>query len=178
MSVKYDLNLLPENLQISKNLGNFLKTARALGIIFMVAFVIFAVSVGGVFVFSKINLTKIQTNVEQLKNEVKSRESSEQQLVLLKDRLAKITSVRSSSNTIKKVMGVNSLFANISPSSSLSQANISSSKIDVSMVIGTNEDLTTIMQNLKNTKDFGSVTLTSLNLGPGGFALTVNLKDK
>jgi len=173
------LNLLPSNLQVSKGLGSFLKASRSLGVILIVIFAIFSLGIGGFFVLSKITLGNLQTKVNQLTSQVKAQETSEQQLILLKDRLAKIASARNDPNAYKNITNVDSLFTNISPVSSMNQANISSSKIDISLVARSNEDLATFISNLKGTTLFNTVNLSSLSFSPKtGYALTVSLGNK
>lgn len=171
-----NLNLLPQNLQVSKGLDGVLKTTKALGVILIVTFIVFAIGAAGYFIYSKITLNNLQTNIEQLKSQVKAQESSEQQLVLLKDRLAKISSVRSAPNSSKNITGLDSLFTNVSPQSSANQIDVSSQKINITMMIRSNEDLVTFIQNLKNTKLFKTVTLTSLGYTTNlGYSMIVNL---
>lgn len=174
-----NLNLLPENLQVSKGLTDLLKTARALSVISVVAFLIFASGVGGFFIFEKTNYDSTRTNVEFLKKQVKDQEASEQQLVLLKDRLAKIASIRGNPNASKNIENINTLFNNLSPNTTVNQANISPTKVDINLVIKSNDDLTTFIQNMKNTKLFNLVDMTSLGYSANsGFSAVVTLSNK
>jgi len=173
------VNLLPQNLQVGKGLGSILKTTKALGVIFIVVFIIFGLGMGAFFIYSKITLDGIKTNVDQLKSQVKAQEASEQQLVLIKDRLAKISSIKSTPNATKNITGIDSLFANMSPSSIMNLANFSSTKVDISVAIRSNEDLTAFIQNLKNTDLFKSVNLSSLGYGANsGYSIAVSLSNK
>ena len=171
--------MLPQNLQVSKGLNSILKTTKALGVIFIVAFIIFSLGMGAFFIYSRITLDGIKTNVDQLKSQVKAQETSEQQLVLLKDRLAKISSIKSTPNATKNITGIDFLFTNMSPSSTMNLANFSSTKIDVSVAIRSNEDLTAFIQNLKSTDLFKSVNLSSFAYGAGsGYSIDVSLSSK
>ncbi|MFA6446500.1 MAG: hypothetical protein WCW14_04620, partial [Candidatus Paceibacterota bacterium] len=154
-----NLNLLPQNLQISKGLGSILKTTKSLGVILIVVFIVFGLGTGAFFIYSKITLNNVQTNVEQLKSQVKAQEGSEQQLVLLKDRLAKIASLKSTPNATKNITNMDTLFKNMSPGSLANQLEITPTKIGVSMIIRSNEDLTTFIQNLKTNELFNIVNL-------------------
>jgi len=174
-----NLNLLPQNLQISKSLGKVLKTTKALGVISIVVFIISALGVGAFFIYSKITLTNLQTEVTKLKSQVKAMESSEQQLVLLKDRLAKITSIKSAPNATKNITNVDTLFVGLSPSSMMEMANISSNKMDISMSIASNEDISLFLKNIKDTDIFSKVDLSTFGYSPGvGYSIDVSLGNK
>jgi Tfp pilus assembly protein PilN len=173
------LNLLPENLQVSKGLIKFLKTTKALGVIFIVIFIIFCLGIGGLFIFSKISLTNIQAQVDQLKSEVVAQEESEQQLVLLKDRLAKISSIKNIPNASKNIVNLDSLFTDMSPDSIMNEANITSTKIDITLIARSNEDLSTFIKNLKSTTLFNFINLSSLGYSPkSGYSIAVSLSNK
>ena len=174
-----NLNLLPQNLQISKGLGSILKTTKSLGVILIVVFIVFGLGTGAFFVYSKITLNNVQTNVEQLKSQVKAQEGSEQQLVLLKDRLAKIASLKSTPNATKNIINMDTLFKNMSPGSAANQLEVLPTKIGISMIIRSNEDLTTFIQNLKTNELFNLVNLTSLGYNMNaGYSVIVNLSNK
>ncbi|KKS00462.1 MAG: hypothetical protein UU51_C0007G0008 [Microgenomates group bacterium GW2011_GWC1_41_20] len=174
-----NLNLLPQNLQISKGLDSVLKTSKALGVILIVVFIVFSLGTGAFFIYSKITLNNVQTNVEQLKSQVKAQEGSEQQLVLLKDRLAKISSIKSTPNASKNIINMDILFRNMSPSSTMNQLEVTPTKIGVSMLIRSNEDLTAFIKNLKTNEMFNVVNLTSLGYSMNaGYSVIVSLSNK
>jgi len=157
------LNLLPENLQVSKNLNGFFKAAKALNVIFILSFAIFGVIIGGLFVMNRLSLNNIQKEIDTLKTQVRVQETSEQQLVLLKDRLMKIASIKSNATASKNIVNVDSLFTNVSPLSQLNQADISSSKMGLSLIIKSNEDLVSFLDNIKNSNLFTSADLSTLS---------------
>lgn len=152
---------------------------KALGVISIIAFIVFALVCGGIFILDKITLTTTMARVNGLKMEVEAQETSEQQLVLLKDRLAKIATFRKTPNASKNISGVDTLFANQSPNTIMNQAGISSTKVDISLVIKTNEDLTAFLNTIKGTKLFSSVDLSTLSFSPlGGYSVAVSLGNK
>ena len=179
MPENLNLNLLPQNLQVSKGLGKVLKTAKALGVILVVAFVVFCLGIVALFIINKTTLTNTQASVDQLKTQVKAQETSEQQLILLKDRLAKIASIKSTPNASKSITNVDSLFANVSSASTMNEANITSSKMDISLIISSNDDLTSFIQNIKSTKLFNTINLPSFTYSANnGYSIAVSLTNK
>ena len=99
-----DFNLLPPDLFISKNLSRALKSVRALGVISIAAFLVFAIGVGAYFVFSTITLNGLTKNIDQLKTKVTAQEISEQQIILLKDRLTYIAAAKSSASALNNII--------------------------------------------------------------------------
>lgn len=172
-----NLNLLPQDLQVSKGLSSLLKTARSLGVILIVTFIIFCLGMGAYFIYSKITLDNIQTNVDQLKTQVKAQEGSEQQLVLLRDRLQKIASVKGIPSAGANISGINSLLANMSTNLKMSEANIDPLKMSLSLRLYSNEDLSTFLQNLKSTALFNQIELATFSYGATGYNLDVNLSN-
>lgn len=166
MSVK--LNLLPTDLQISKGLSSVLKTLKAVNVILLVAFMVFSLGLGAFFVLNTITLKNVEKNVSQLKTKVITLESSEQQLILLKDRLSKISSVKSIPSTLSNIKNINSFITNLSGNSSINQMDLGASKADLSMIIKSNEDLSMFLKNIESANLFKSVTLSSFGYSPAG----------
>jgi hypothetical protein len=172
------LNLLPQEFLVSKSLNSVLKTVRAMNVILSVAFIIFALGVGGYFLISRNTLNSTESKVDQLKTQVLAQESSEQQLILLKDRLAKISTVGSSQGTLKSIDNVDALLNGLSTNTSIEQMDAGSSKIDLSVIIKSNADLTKFMGNVADTNSFKSITLTSFGYSPlTGYALGLSFGE-
>lgn len=173
------LNLLPQDLQVSKGLGKVLKVIKSIGVISVVMFSVFLVVIVALFVVSKVSLNGLQNSNDKLKAQVKAQETSEQQLVLLKDRLSKISSVRALPNATNNIQSISSVIGNVSTLSSIDSANVSLSKIDLSLNILSNEDLTIIMDNLRNSEKFNLVDLYSFDYSQGlGYSIKATLSKK
>jgi hypothetical protein len=160
-----NLNLLPPELAVSKNLGRALKTLRALGVIGVAAFLIFAVGLGILFIVSTINLNGLNTNVNQLKSQVSAQEASEQQIIILKDRIAKIVEAKAVPSALKTIVNVDAFLSDLSPDSTINQFNAGSTKADISMSFKSNADLTSFLQAV-SVSSFKSVILSSFSYSP------------
>lgn len=169
-----DLNLLPEDFKLNKNLAGFLKTAKALGVILTVIFIFFCSGMAAFFIYSRVSLGNIQTETEKLKNQVKALEASEQQLILLKDRISKITSARLTPNAYKNVDGVSSLLENTSVIS-MSGANITPTKANLSLDIYSNDDLSEFLQNVRSSTFLKSADLSSFSYSVNGYSLNLDV---
>ncbi len=172
-----NLNLLPEDLQVSRGLASTLKTIRSLGVILIVCFSIFCVGMVGFFIFSKISLDNANTNMNQLKTQVAALEASEQQLILLKDRLGKISSIKKEPSATKNVASLNSMINNSSPTMKMSEVSITPSEVSMRLDIYSNEDLTTFLQYLRNSTLFDEVELSTFNYTQNKYSLDVGLNQ-
>lgn len=173
-----NLNLLPQNLQVSKGLSASLKAIKSLGVILTVAFVIFALGMLGFFIYSKITLDSINSNINMLTSQVKAQEASEQQLILLKDRLGKIAKVKSQPNALSKVLGMGSLFENMSTNVKLSQVDIAPVRMTLSLNLYSNDDLTKFLQNVKNSTFFNQVEISSMNFSALGYTMDLTFTQQ
>jgi hypothetical protein len=171
-----NLNLLPPELAVSKSLGKVLKTLRALGVISIVFFLIFAVGLGIFFIISTISLNNLNNSISLHESQISAQEASEQQIVILKDRIAKISQAKSVPSALKTVTNFDTVLVNLSPDSTISQFNADSSKADISMNFKSNLDLTTFLQAITTSKLFNSVILSSFGYGPSqGYSLGINI---
>jgi hypothetical protein len=149
-------------------LSGILKTLKAINVILLVGFLVSALGMGAVFVLNSVTLKNVDKNVDQLKAKVIVLESSEQQLILMKDRLSKIASIKAFPSTLTNITNINSMLTGLSGNSSISQMDMGLSKVDLSMIIKSNDDLSMFLTNVKNTNLFKSVTLSSFGYSPAG----------
>lgn len=177
MAVK--LNLLPPELAVDKNLGTVLKLARSLGIIVLAAFILFVVGVSGFFVYDSIVLKNLTADVATVTNQIKSMGADEQQIVLLKDRIKKISSVKSIPTGMPNLIAVDPFISNLSSNSSISSLNVDPQKIELLINFKTNDDLSSFLKSFSTSTAFKTVTLTSFSLNPTtGYSLGLTVQAK
>jgi hypothetical protein len=173
------LNLLPPELSVSKSLGTILKTFRILGVIGIAAFLIFSVGTLIIFVINTINLNGLNANVAKLKSQVSTQEKSEQQVVLLKDRLAKITTVQKMPSAIPNLVSIEPFLTGLSGDVSVSQIIIDPKSVDLAANIKTISGLTSFLQFFKTPGAFKSVNLASFGFSSkSGYSVEVNAVTK
>ncbi|MCX6704207.1 MAG: hypothetical protein NTZ07_02055 [Candidatus Woesebacteria bacterium] len=169
------LNLLPQELAVSKGLSSFLKTTKALGVIGIAAFFIFGIGVAAFFIFSTISLNGINANITKLSDQVSSQQKSEQQIILIKDRVTKVASVQALPNTLPNQTAVEPILAGISAASSINQISIDPASVTLSLVLKSNSDLSAFLESFQSIKVFKSVKMTSFNLSPvNGYSVEIN----
>jgi hypothetical protein len=146
----------------------------------VVLFLLFSAGLGGFFVINNISLNSLNQNVSQLENQISAQETSEQQIVVLKDRVTKIEQAKSSPSALKTITDVNSVLANLSAGTSVSQFNANPTKADLSMSFTTNADLESFIQSFSGSSlPFGSAVLTSFGYSPSsGYQVGVSLTEK
>lgn len=177
MAVK--LNLLPQELAVGTNIRGVIKTLRALGVIGVAAFLVFGIGVGIFFITSTISLNGLNTNITKLTSQVSALQKSEQQVILLKDRIAKIAAVKKLPNALSSQKLIEPFLNNLSSTVSVKEMAISPTAIDLSVNLQTNSDLSTFITSLQSSDVFKSVKLTSFSLNPAvGYSLEISAVPK
>ncbi len=160
------LNLLPPELAVDKNLGRVLKTLKALNLILIAGFLVFTLGISAFFVVSSITLKNTLASIDTLKSQIKTRQTSEQQIVLLKDRIKKITIARNLPNSLANLSAVDPLLQSLSPDSSVTELDLDSKKIGLLINFKSTSDLTTFFENMAASTVYKSVTLSSFGFNP------------
>jgi|SRR5688572_17036863 len=164
MAIK--LNLLPPELAVDKKLGAVLKTTRVVGTILLGAFLIFVLGLSAFFVISSVLLRNTIARVDNLKDQIVARETSEQQMVLLKDRLKKISSVRAIPTSFENLSAIDPFLLSLSPDSAVTELDVDPIKIGLLINFKTTSDLTSFFENLATSDVFKSATLSSFGFNP------------
>jgi hypothetical protein len=174
-----NLNLLPPELAVSKSLGTVLKTIRALSVIAVAAFLVSVTGIVIYFVVGTINLNSLNANINQLKSQVTAQEASEQQIILLKDRIAKIEQAKAAPSALSTATKVDSFLANISAGSVINQFDADPAKADITLNLKSNADLTEFIQGVSSSTLFGSIDLSSFGFNPAtGYLVGLSMSVK
>lgn len=164
MAVK--LNLLPQGSAVPPSLGKALKLIRTLGIVALCLFLFFVLGVSGFLVFSSIKLQGLTAQSEDLKAKIKSQETTEQKMVLLKDRLGKITKVKSTPSIQKNLDNAGLLTDKIPEGTILTELNIDQKKTDISLIFNSSVNLNTFLNSARSNSYFKRATLTAFSFNP------------
>jgi len=177
MAVK--LNLLPPELAIDKNLSSALKLTRSLGIIFLAVFILFIIGISAFFIYDSITLNGLTADVSSLTSQISAQNTSEQQIVLLKDRIKKINTIQSIPTSLPNLVVIDPFISNLSGNSQVNELNINPQKIDLTIGFKSNNDLTNFLNSLSSSKDLKTVTITSFGLTPAsGYSVGINIQTK
>lgn len=163
MAIK--LNLLPPEYSTTKGLGSILKATRALGIISIGVFIAFTIGVSAFYLISNITLNGLNSDIDSLKGQIGSLEKSEQQIILLKDRLAKVKTVLGVASASDVVTGVDPYVSNI-PGGTLDELGVDATSANFSITFTSNKDLANFLTKLSTSTNFKNITMTSFTYGP------------
>ncbi len=174
MAIK--INLLPPEATISGPIAQLMKLARMLNVIFLGIFLVVGFGLGVFFVISSLQFQDLNAANTKLKGQITAQESSEQQLVLLKDRLAKIQTVKNLPDSTKNMIKIDPFISELVGNSSLTELEVDTQKTDVSILFRNNEDLTNFLRSISENKVYKSSILSSFGYNPSsGYLVTVHL---
>ena len=155
------INLLPPGFGVTGNLGKILKVVRMVGVIGLAFFLVFGLGISIYFIVSTITFNALKSETNSLKEQVKTLQTTEQPIVLLKDRIGKINMALGLPEAIKNLIAIEPFISNLSSSASLNQLEIDAQKIDLSFQFRSTADTSAFIKSLSDMKDFRSVVLTS-----------------
>ena len=173
-----NINLLPEEFTVSSGISRILSITRMFGVIFLAIFLVFGLGMVTIFMIYSIQLNNLKNSNSVLTSQIASMQSTETQLVLLKDRIAKIKIADSSSSAIDSVKTFMPLVAVLGASSRVNELDIDSSKITSSLTFSSGTDVSAFIASLSNTK-FAGVSLTSFSFNPAvGYLVGLDIQNK
>lgn len=174
-----EFNLLPPEYGAAKGLGKVLKVTRALGVISIAFFLIFTIAISAVFLISSASLNALNSDIQTLTAQISAVETSETQIVLLKDRVTKIKSALSLPSADVSLAAIEPLVSNLPENSSLSELSLDSAKTTVALNFTSSADLTSFLNQISTNKNFASVIMTSFTYSLGtGYQVEMSLKQK
>lgn len=177
MAVK--VNLLPVDKRVGKGLQRILKVTRMLGVIFLGVFIVFSLGVTAFFIFSSIQLNSLNQSNATLTSQISGLETSETQMILLKDRIAKIKTVQKIPGAVKNLDNISPIITALSADSPVSELDVSPAKIAASIDFRSNTDLANFLKTLSASTAFKTVTLTSFSFNPAnGYLVTIDITAK
>ncbi len=157
-----EINLLPEELKPKSSyikLSSFLKKFALLGVIILLFFLSASLGVG-IFLDKRISVSL--KNQESLKNKIKALEKTEQRIVLVKDRLEKIKSLKSKSNANDELDRLNVLSKLFPEGTNVKEVNINVDELSISVLADNLDDIALYLANVITSKEFNKVILKSL----------------
>ena len=176
MAVK--LNLLPPELSVSKSLGNLIKTVRIMDVIGVAAFLVFTLGIVAFYVFSLISLNSLNTNIAALKAQISAQEKTEQQIVLLEDRLDKAAAVLQIKSSYPNLIAIEPFLAALSGTAAVNQTVITSGSLVVTVNMQQTSDVVSLLGSFQSSSAFKSSGLTVFNLNPkSGYLVEIGTKS-
>lgn len=161
-----NLNLLPQDLAVKGGVVKVVNIFDKLIMTALAAFLIFALGLVAFFIASSLELKNLNSSVENLKAQLAALSVTEQRVVLLKDRLAKIKSLGSYTSSDKDVENLIFLLGDLPSNSLLGNVSVEPGKIDFSLGFSDSESLGKFLGGLSENKKYKNVLISSLGFNP------------
>lgn len=177
MAIK--INLLPSEKRVGRELQGILRITRMLGVIALGAFIVFGLGIAAFFVFTSIQLNGLNSTNSTLESQITGLETSETQIVLLKDRIGKIKTVQRVPSAIASLNNIIPVITPLSVEASVNELDVSPTKISASVNFRSNSDLSNFLKGLSTSTSFKTITLSSFAFNPAsGYLVGVDIVDK
>lgn len=177
MAIK--VNLMPAELVLSGGLNRILKVSRMLGVILLAGFLIFGLGLAAFFIISSVQLSGLNSGNTDLKNQITTLETSEQKIVLLKDRIGNIKKVQSIPTFLTNLGNIEPVLAAVTAGSSVSELDIDPTKVSTTINFKSNGDLTTFITSVTKQSVFKSILLSAFGYNPAsGYLVTLTFSAK
>lgn len=174
------INLLPKDLlpDIAA-----VRTARVLKNLLTLGFGIFVIGTIGLVAFFVINSLSIKnsnTRQETIKNSIKSLEQTEQGLVLVEDRLAKVGEVYSKETASQEADNLATIFGQVSQTgTNLSEAVIEKDGLDINFIVTDSTSLSRLLATVVAGEAYQRVELKSFSFNPNvGYLISLGFVTK
>lgn len=162
------INLIPQDLLVPNSVAKASKTIKKLST--MLAFILPVIILIGALLFGYFYVDYKKTNnlLQQAKQEVVNLEKIEMRLVVIKDRLTKISKISSqkeSQNSLQKYTEIKDVVGDY-PGLEMKEANVLSERIEISLASDDKALLIDCLNKLSNLDGFSSIVMTSLSFNP------------
>ena len=150
-----------------------------MGVIGVAAFLVSALGIAAFYIFNLISLNSLNANVAILKTQISAQEKTEQQIVLLENRLDKATAVLQIKSSYPNLIAIEPFLAALSGTATVNQTVITSGSLSVSVNMQQISDVASLLKSFQSSNAFKSSGLTVFNLNPKtGYLVEIDTKSK
>lgn len=157
------------------------KTLNKISIVGTVLLIVAILGLISALVYYNVEYKKTNDNVTSLKKQIVDLEKNEQKLILAKDKLSKISSIKKMDSVDSELEKFTKIQSSISTSSgsNFSEVTVDPNKIETSLVFPDTTSLKNALEHLSDEKNgFKKVVLSSLGYNPAtGYVLSLILTD-
>jgi hypothetical protein len=173
------INLLPADISPKGPVVKISNLIKNLAVISFVLFLLTALGMLAVFVLNSVQIRSLNESSEELKTSIKSLETTEQGLVLVKDRLSKAKLVLADESGGDEVEGLGTVTSGLPESVALTEAVISKNVLDTTFIATDSQGLTALMARIISQEAFSKVDLVSFSFNPNtGYIPSFSMKVK
>lgn len=160
------INLLPTELTPKSSISNISVQLRKVSIYGLVVFIVVLLTGGGYLFFLSGQLRESTVNQEQLKANISSFETTEQSVVLLKDRIKKANLVLAQDNTYSSLPDFRDLYFSLPLGTTMTDAKLAPSKTEVTLLISSSTSLVEVVRNLATLTSYKKIEIASFSFTP------------
>jgi hypothetical protein len=173
------INLLPTDISPKGPVVKISNLIKNLAVISFVLFLLTALGMLAMFVLNSVQIRSLNESSEGLKTSIKSLETTEQGLVLVRDRLSKAKLVLADESGGEEAEGLGTVTSGLPGSVSLTEAVISKKVLDTTFIATDSQGLTTLMALIISQDAFDKVDLVSFSFNPNaGYVSSFSMKVK
>lgn len=174
------INLIPSEMAVPASAVKVAKLLNKISIVAVILLIVISISIAGFFYYYSTEVTKQNSRITTLKNNIEALIRNEQKLVLAKDRLSKISVVQKAKSVGDEVSRFKKFSESLSSSGSvITEANLSSKGTEVTILSQNSESLELVLKPLSRQTDYKTIVLSSLGFNSGtGFVSTINLETE
>ncbi|HLD92081.1 MAG TPA: hypothetical protein VI795_01655 [Patescibacteria group bacterium] len=162
------INLIPEDLTVPVSTVKLTKLINKISVFAVILLILTSLGMISAFVYFSFNLKNIDSSNLSLKAEVASLEKTEQQLILTKDRISKISLVKSldsANNNFKNYLEFKTITTNY-PDLKLGETVINSKGMEISITTTNTSSFVDFLKGIKEFDKYPEVSISSLSLNP------------
>ena len=173
------INLLPTDISPKGPVAKISNLIKNLAVISFVLFLLTALGMLAVFVLNSVQIRSLNESSEALKTSIESLETTEQGLVLVRDRLTKVKLVLADESGGDEAEGLGTVTSGLPASVALTEAVISKDVLDTTFVATDSQGLTALMARIISQEAFAKVDLVSFSFNPNaGYIPSFSMKVK
>lgn len=173
-----EINLIPTELApkgLSVRLAQILRNVATAGFVLVV---VAGVGLGSFFLLTSLEIKNSNTRQDQLKTQIKSLESTEQSLVLLKDRISKAKQVMGADTISPVIVKTDAIISVLPPSVQAKEIDIAD-LTKFTVTVSDTSQLTQFMSALMAANKFLHVDLKGFSFSPAsGYLVSLEFTDK
>lgn len=153
------INLLPTDLGPASAASKVAKSLNKISLAIGIIFLILGIAGGSILVLRTIEIRNLNAKGDQLKNSIKSLETTEQKFFLLKDRTQKIKTILATKNAYDNASKLNKIITTLPEDVTLDEADIDSAQVHFSVISQSSLSMVLFVSNLISSGNFTQITL-------------------
>jgi Tfp pilus assembly protein PilN len=172
------INLLPAEYAASSPIRKTADVFKQIAIAGFSLLILFLIASGIYLFFLNAQVRSSLASQEELKNSIKSLEQTEQRLVLVKDRVAKVKTVLGKKTVDSSIADLKSLTVNLPEDVTVSEADVTPQITEITFSARSSSGLVKLMSNLVLLDSYKRIELKSFSFTPTlGYRVTFKLTE-